>query len=131
MHYMDRLAPVPRATNAQLRTISAWGEACQADLARLRVGVVGVGSVGGFIAEALVRMGIEDVLLMDFDFIEEHNLDRLVYATKRDIGRLKVQCLATYLKGRATARRCRIEQVHEPVYQEMGFRKALDCDVLF
>src|SRR5665213_3431839 len=47
--YMDRLAPPPKATAAQIRTVSAWGAAKQADLARLRVGLAGAGRVGGFI----------------------------------------------------------------------------------
>jgi tRNA A37 threonylcarbamoyladenosine dehydratase len=36
-------------------TVSAWGERKQRDLARLRVGIVGGGSVGSFIAEGVAR----------------------------------------------------------------------------
>jgi molybdopterin/thiamine biosynthesis adenylyltransferase len=68
--YMEELAPPPRATDAQTRTVSAWGERKQKDLVRLRVGVVGCGSVGSFIAEALTRTGFEDVVLIDYDNIE-------------------------------------------------------------
>jgi molybdopterin-synthase adenylyltransferase len=131
VHYNDKLAPPPRATRSQLRTVSAWGEDAQADLARLRVGVVGAGSVGAFIAEALGRTGLEDVTLIDFDQVEEHNLDRLTYATKADIGRLKVEALASYLAERTTAELSRIDPVVGAVYEEEAFRKALDCDVLF
>jgi len=131
MHYNSRLAPPPRPTKTQLRTVSAWGEETQADLARLRVGIAGSGSVGGFIAESLVRTGFEDVTLIEFDRIEEHNLDRLNYATGADVGRLKVEALARHLQPRATANHCRIDRIAAPVYEEEAFRKALDCDVLF
>ena len=131
VHYNPALAPPPRPTKAQIRTVSAWGEECQADLARLRVGIIGNGSVGGFVAESVVRTGIEDVSLMDFDVIEEHNLDRLNYATRDDIGRLKVETLHAYLRPRATAENCRIDPIAAAVYEEEAFRKALDCDVLF
>jgi len=76
--YMDRLAPPPKATAAQIRTVSAWGAAKQADLARLRVGLAGAGRVGGFIAEGLARTGFEDVATIDYDKVEEKNLDRLI-----------------------------------------------------
>jgi hypothetical protein len=131
MHYMDKLAPIPRATNAQRRTVSAWGEQSQAEVVRIRIGVVGAGSVGSFIAEALARTGFEDIMLIDFDKVEEHNLDRLSYATQVDIGRLKVEALGEYLEPRATAEHCRIERIDAAVYEEEAFRKALDCDILF
>lgn len=131
VHYMDKLAPPPRVTEAQVRTVSAWGDQCQADLARLRVGVIGNGSVGGFIAESIVRSGVEDVMLIDFDSVEELNLDRLNYATRANIGQLKVEALSEYLRQRATVDCFDIDNVAMAVYEEEAFRKALDCDVLF
>ena len=129
--FMDHLAPPPRATAAQVRTISAWGEKKQKDLARLRVGIVGAGSVGGFIAELLARTGFEDVVAIDFDTIEEKNLDRLLYATRKDVNRMKVEVLAERLELCATAERFSVEAVAAAVYEERGFRAALDCDILF
>jgi molybdopterin/thiamine biosynthesis adenylyltransferase len=129
--FMDKLAPVPRSTEEQIRTVSAWGEESQANLARLRTGVIGTGSVGGMIAEALARTGFEDVTLIDFDIVKKHNLDRLNYATRRDIGRLKVDVLAHYLREHATAANFRVCPVEAAVYEEKGFRAAMDCDLLF
>ena len=130
-HYLDKLAPRPRATEKQIRTISAWGDDAQADLVRLRVGVVGAGSVGGVIAEGLCRTGFEDVVLIDFDSIEAKNLDRLCYAGREDVGRLKVEVLAEHLRSRATAAKFNATPVVAAVYEDRGFRAALDCDVLF
>lgn len=129
--YCDRLTPPPAANEEQIRTVSSWGEVAQRDLARLRIGVVGAGSVGGLVAEALARTGIEDVTLIDFDRIERHNLDRLGYATRADIGKLKVRALAEHLAARATAASFRVEATEAAVYEEPGLRAALDCDVLF
>ncbi len=126
VHYMEKLAPRPQSTKAQLRTVSAWGEECQADLVRLRYGIVGLGSVGGFIADALVKTGAEDVMLIEFDHLEEHNLDRLNFVTATDIERLKVEALAAYLQPRATAAHCAIEPVVGAVYEDQAFRQALD-----
>jgi molybdopterin-synthase adenylyltransferase len=129
--FMDKLAPVPRFTEQQIRTVSAWGDESQANLVRLRAGVIGGGSVGGVIAESLARTGFEDISLIDFDVIKKHNLDRLNYATMRDVGRLKVEVLAEFLRERATASNFRVEPVVAAVYEEEGYRAALDCDVLF
>lgn len=129
--FHDRLAPPPKANAQQVRTVAAWGELAQADLTRLRVGVIGAGSVGGMIGEALARIGIEDVMLIDFDKIEEHNLDRLLYAIRADIGHLKVNVMAKHLTARATASTWRVEPIVDAVYTGTGFRAALDCDVLF
>jgi molybdopterin-synthase adenylyltransferase len=129
--YMDELAPVPVVNEEQVRTVSAWGEDAQSDLARLRVGLVGAGSVGGLIGEALVRTGFEDVMPIDFDCVEKHNLDRLSYATRADIGRLKVEAIAEHLAARATADPFRAEPIAAAVFDDEGFRAALDCDVVF
>lgn len=128
--FCDTLAPSPKMTPAQVRTVSAWGERQQEDLVRLRVGVVGAGSVGGFVAVSLARMGFVDVTLIDFDIVKEKNLDRLVYATIDDIGELKVKVLADHMRKCATARSMRVEPVVAAVYEEQGFKAALDCDVL-
>ncbi|MGH2652606.1 MAG: hypothetical protein ACRDHK_15500, partial [Actinomycetota bacterium] len=53
--FNDRLRPRPRPQPTQQRTISAWGERVQADLARLRVLVAGARSVGMHVVECLAR----------------------------------------------------------------------------
>jgi molybdopterin-synthase adenylyltransferase len=129
--YMDELAPPPISNAEQVRTVSAWGEQAQQDIARLRIGLIGSGSVGGLVGDALARTGFEDIMHMDFDLIEIHNLDRLNYATRTDVGQLKVDVQEAHLKARATADPFRPEAIPAAVYEEEGFRAALDCDVLF
>jgi len=131
--YDERRRPVPRFRPELERTISAWGPEVQSNLARLKVGVVGAGSVGALVAEALARMGIENLLLLDFDTVETVNLDRLLHARKQDItlARSKVEVLRRALLSSATAASPRIEALEWSVVEEEGFRAALDCDVLF
>jgi hypothetical protein len=131
--YHPTLRPAPVATERQLRTVSSWGTGIQADLARLRVGIVGAGSVGSIVAEALARTGIEHIVLLDFDRVKPHNLDRLLHATLRDVwlARSKVDVLAQALMATATAARPRIEPLELSVVEEAGFAAALDCDVVF
>jgi len=129
--FNEALVPSPRFREHIKRTVSAWGETAQADLARLHIGVVGAGSVGALIAEALARTGVERVTLIDFDNVETLNLDRLLYATDADVGRAKVDVLAAALRRSATAERFTLTPIEYSICEERGFRTALDCDLLF
>ncbi len=113
------------------RTVAVWGAANHANLARLRIGIVGLGSVGSLVAETLARMGMTRFVLIDFDEVQPHNLDRLLGATKRDIGRLKVDIAGRQIQRAATARAVQITRIPHSLAEEEGYRNALDCDVLF
>ena len=61
-----------------------------------RVGIVGLGGGGSHIAQQLAHVGIGNFVLIDFDHIEDSNLNRLVGATARDVknGKAKVEILS-------------------------------------
>jgi molybdopterin-synthase adenylyltransferase len=129
----DRLVPPPRETASLARTVSAWGSTLQRDLTRLKIGVVGLGSVGSIVAEALARTGIRRIRLIDFDSVKTVNLDRLLGTDERDValGRSKVESAARRLRRSSRAKRPEIEVFQCSVIERDGFRAALDCDVLF
>lgn len=62
-------------------------------LASARVAVFGIGGVGGFTVEALVRSGISHIELIDHDTVAESNLNRQIIATQDTIGRDKVDVM--------------------------------------
>ena len=126
----SRRRPVLHSTRLR-RTLDTWGSERQAVLASLRIGVVGVGSVGTIIAETLARVGATDLLLLDADRVEEHNLDRLLYASSKDIGRFKVDLVAEQLRRSATASFFRVDAKRAWVQERDAFAAALDCDILF
>lgn len=68
-----------------------------ARLKAARVLVVGVGGVGSWCAEALVRTGVGHVTLVDDDVIAESNVNRQCPATAETIGRAKVEAMAERL----------------------------------
>jgi molybdopterin/thiamine biosynthesis adenylyltransferase len=129
--YADEVVPRPAFLDLLRRTVSVWGPEAHADLARLRIGIVGLGSVGSLVAETLARMGFTRFALIDFDSVEPHNLDRLVMATEADIGRLKVEVARDRIGSVATAEAVDVRAVPFSVVEEEGYRAALDCDVLF
>ena len=131
--FNERITIHPRFKLKLKRTVSAWGEEAQENLARLKVGVIGTGSVGSLVAETLARMGIAQIVLLDFDSIEEHNLGTLLHGSEKDAEakRAKVESLAHALKLSATSNPFIVEPNEFSVVEEDGFRTALDCDVLF
>ena len=64
-----------------------------------RVLVVGVGGVGSWCAEVLVRTGLGHITLMDDDTVAESNVNRQCPATVATIGRPKVEAMAERLKA--------------------------------
>lgn len=73
------------------RTIQLIGEEGFAALQRVRVILFGVGGVGGWCAETLLRTGIGHLTLVDFDKVDTTNLNRQIVATASNIGQNKVQ----------------------------------------
>jgi hypothetical protein len=131
--YCDALLPTPRRRASLARTISVWGDEAQADFTRLRIGVIGAGSVGSIVTEELARMGVQHVRVIDFDSVEELNLDRVLHATADDaeLWESKVAMLARAVRKSATAAEFKIDALPFSVVEEDGYRTALDCDVLF
>jgi molybdopterin/thiamine biosynthesis adenylyltransferase len=126
-----RLAP--RSTDFQLRTVAAWGSEVQADFARTRVLVVGLGSVGLDVAQRIAASGVQEVGLMDFDGVEPHNLDRMIGATRSDarLGRAKVDVAARLLRAQATAANADIRKHELSICTPEGLAVALGYDVIF
>ncbi len=132
-HFCDRVLRPPVHQAAQVRTVAAWGPETQAEIARLKVGIVGLGSVGSILSEALARTGVQHIQLLDYQTLEEVNLDRTLHAYPRDarLGRAKVQVVAKALRRSATAKGFKVEADELSVCEDEGYRKALDCDVVF
>ncbi|MBR5854394.1 MAG: ThiF family adenylyltransferase [Paludibacteraceae bacterium] len=72
------------------RTIQLLGEEGFRALQDARVVLFGVGGVGGWCAEALLRTGIGHLTIVDFDKVDTTNLNRQVVATHENVGQSKV-----------------------------------------
>ena len=57
------------------------------------VAVFGVGGVGGYVVEALVRSGIGEITIVDKDEVAESNINRQIIATVKTVGRKKVDVM--------------------------------------
>ena len=129
-YFNESIAPPPQRKEILKRTFDTWGREAQEMIGRLRIGIVGLGSVGCIVAEALARIGVTRVTLIDPDKVKEHNLDRLLYGTRDDIGKRKVDLATSAMQRNATAEHIEIISIPTSIHEEFAYCAALDCDVL-
>jgi len=70
----------------------------QAALLRARVAVIGLGGLGGVVAEVLTRSGVGTLVLVDFDTFDHSNINRQVFAFQDTIGRPKTEVTLEFLR---------------------------------
>ena len=80
------------------RTALLLGKASVERLARKRVAVFGVGGVGGFVCEGLVRAGVGAIDIVDKDIVAISNINRQLIALHSTVGKNKVDVLEERLK---------------------------------
>jgi len=75
------------------RTELLFGKEAMEKLSRSRVAVFGIGGVGGYTAEALARSGVGSIDLIDDDKICLTNINRQIIATRKTVGKYKVEVM--------------------------------------
>jgi hypothetical protein len=135
LHFTHHPELLPRPVSGELQdaTVSVWGANNQADIARCRVGIVGLGSVGSIVAECLARVGVSRFVLIDHDTIEWRNLDRTAGASASDVKRRtsKVTIAKRNIARTATATNVEVIGSRTSLLSAKGLKHALDCDFIF
>lgn len=62
-------------------------------LNKAKVVIFGIGGVGSYVVEALARVGVGHLILIDFDKVDITNLNRQIEATHSTIGKLKIEVM--------------------------------------
>jgi len=93
------------------RTGRLLGDEAMERLARARVIVFGLGGVGSYAVEGLVRSGIGHLTLVDFDQVCVTNLNRQLHATVRTVGKSKAELMAQ--RCREVNPECTVEPIAE------------------
>lgn len=75
------------------RTINLIGEKNVDILKTKKVMILGIGGVGGFVAEGLARAGIQNFILIDNDVVSISNINRQIVALFSTIGKPKVEVM--------------------------------------
>ncbi len=112
------------------RQVKMFGLEGQKVLAKTKVTIIGAGGTGSVAGIQLAYLGVENFLLIDDDIVEHSNLNRLLGATKNDIGREKVEVLADNIN--CINSRAKIEKEVGKISEKNGSSKhIIDSHVIF
>lgn len=131
-----RLTPAPRrgiggALGMHERQVRMFGQVGQAELARCRVGIVGLGGIGSLVAEYLARLGVGRFSLVDPDQVETSNLSRIVGASSDDAENATPKvAVAQRLIHQARAG-AEVQIIRDDVAKESVADALASCDYLF
>ncbi|MBR5019133.1 MAG: tRNA threonylcarbamoyladenosine dehydratase [Bacteroidales bacterium] len=114
------------------RTTLLLGRDVMVRLGSVRVILFGVGGVGSWCAEGLVRSGISHLTLVDSDCVSESNINRQLMATTRTVGQVKVEALRDRLleinpAAEITAIRCAYSAETADSFQMESYDYILDA----
>lgn len=84
--------------------------------------VVGIGGVGGYVVEALVRSGIGKIIIVDGDVVDETNINRQIIALSSTVGQSKVDVFEKRIKD--INEKCEVVKIDK-------FIDASNIDMLF
>jgi proteasome lid subunit RPN8/RPN11 len=111
------------------RQVRVFGEAGQRRLSRLRVGIVGAGGTGSAVSEQLIRLGVQNLVVVDDDLITATNVSRVYGSTVSDVGKSKVDVVTD------NAQRIGLNTDVTAVFGRANSRATLEklrgCDVIF
>ena len=132
LKFFDNKQSTKQFSEQHLRNIQAFGRGTTQLLSSLRIGVVGCSGTGSPLIEALTRLGVGELILIDPDKVEHKNLNRIINTTIEDAeqSRLKTQILkeAILKMGFDT----KVFTYATNIYDDIQALKALStCDVLF
>lgn len=84
--------------NNFVRTAAILGEEAMQRLKKAHVAIFGVGGVGSYTLEALVRSGVGNIDVYDNDCVAESNINRQIIATSDNVGQKKTEAAVTRAK---------------------------------
>lgn len=84
--------------------------------------VIGIGGVGGYVVEALVRSGIGKIIIVDGDVVDETNINRQIIALSSTVGQSKVDVFENRIKD--INENCEVIKINK-------FIDASNIDILF
>lgn len=100
-------------------------------LSKMRVAVVGASGTGSLVCELLARAGCRRVMVMDDDIVKDVNLNRILYATRRDVlhHAPKVEVLKRAIERLGL--RCRVEAIYGNILDKDVMARLREADVIF
>lgn len=110
------------------RLVKVIGEDDFSILNKSKVLVLGCGGVGGYVVEALARSGIGTLVIVDFDNIDESNINRQIIALDSTVGLKKVDVLEKRIKD--INRDCNVIKIDKFITID-NLDELFNCDIDF
>ena len=106
-----------------------FGKGTTDKLSKLRIGIIGCSGTGSIILEQLARLGVKQIVLVDYDKIEDRNLNRITNSRKSDISKPKVEVLADAIKsiGLGTD----VLPLSVNIFNPQAVSAIAECDIIF
>jgi len=112
----------------QVLMIGAQG---QEYVKQTKVAIVGLGGLGSQVAQMLAHLGVRDFTLIDFDKVGAMNLNRLVGAEPKDLGKYKVDISERMIRRIAGKSSLRIQRFETDIRDERSLNALKEVDVIF
>lgn len=118
-------------SEALLRNRQLFGDGTMRRLKNLAVAVIGYSGTGSLVVEQLARLGIGRLVVIDYDSIEEKNLNRIVNATRDDADKRRPKAEVAARAVRAMGLGTEMEVVAGSLIDPTVIRLVAGCDILF
>lgn len=111
------------------RQVRAFGKDLQGILKRLRIGIIGVGGTGSSVAEQLIRLGAENILISDGERLDRSNVTRGYGSRLIDAGSLKTALIERL--GIEVGLGAKVRPIGRPITFQSVLKEFRSCDVIF
>ena len=113
------------------RQVLMIGEQGQEYVRQTKVAIVGLGGLGSQVLQMLAYLGVRDFVLVDFDKVEATNLNRLVGAGPKDLGRYKVDVAERMIRRIVGKSRFTIQKFESDLREQRVLDALKKVDVIF
>lgn len=110
------------------RNLLTFGKEGQELLKQATVAILGLGGVGSFSCEAIVRSGVGRIILIDKDKVDITNINRQLHATLETVGQSKVDLMAQRIK--AINPECEVVK-HDKFFNHDTYEEILNDEISF
>lgn len=115
----------------QVRNLQAFGKKTIQLLSNMKIGVVGCSGTGSIVIEQLKRYGVGHLVLVDPDYIDFLNLNRILCSTEQDAKQKLAKTVVMERAIRETGFNTRVTRFEGYISEVEVIKQLADCDVLF
>lgn len=126
-----QLGTSDKYTESSLRNRQTFGEATFNLLSKLKIGVIGCSGTGGPTIEQLSRLNVGELVLVDPDYIDHNNLNRIPYSTHEDAVKQtpKVKLFERVIKEIGVG--TKVTAINSCLFKNDVIKELSDCDFIF